>query len=313
MSEGLLTEPFSAAEHILLIDLLEAGQKAVRTYQAECYRRGQYTFGPLEIRSGGPLGILFATRKFSQPTSLLVYPASEPVAHFALTQDAARPQPSRSGGRLGQDPRFRSIREFRSGDPRRQIHWRSSARLGRLVVKQFEVPDQPPLLLVLDTQAGHDQGQGKETSLEYVVKAAASLVQWAFDEGRSVELAWATDDGPAHHRPEDRWEALAQLAVVAANGQLAFPDLLSSVGEEVVADRALVVLLPLPRPEDVVALAELYQQGCQVTAVLADVASFTPGQPTTAPLVADLRARGIATYLLRQGESVAVSLAQESV
>jgi uncharacterized protein (DUF58 family) len=77
-------------------------------------------------------------------------------------------------------------REYRRGDPLRHIHWRSSARRDLLVVKEFEEERNPGLALVLDTS--RELGEGRDTTLEYSIKLAATLARYATAMGRPFRL-----------------------------------------------------------------------------------------------------------------------------
>jgi len=302
--------PPDSVEAIRLIEMLDAGGRAARSYQAQACRRGRYTFGPVEVRSGGPFGILFATKRVAQPTSLLVYPTVEPLPHSFLDHATIQSQQTLSRALVGDDQQFRSIREFRSGDPRRWIHWRSSARLGRLVVKQFEMQRQPRLILVLDSEVGHTLGHGRETTFEYVVKAASSLAYQAFEEGQTVELIWASRDGIIHERPKDRWEALAHLAEVEPHSLMPFPRLLTHLEAETLFDALVVALLPLPQEKDTIALDALRTRASNVIAILADRESFDGSHPPARTLAGQLISHGVDCYILTCGESISTSLSR---
>lgn len=297
-------------EVIRLIEMLDERGRTTRSYQVQTYRRGRYTFGPVEIRSGGPFGILFATKRVAQPTPLLVYPAVEPLPHSFLDHATQQARQTLSRARLGDDQRFRSIRDFRSGDPRRWIHWRSSARLGRLVVKQFEKQQHTRLVLILDSEAGHALGYAKETTFEYVVRAASSLAYQAFEEGHTVELTWSSPEGIVYERPKDRWEALAHLAEVEPCSRIPFPRLLAHLELESLSDALVVALLPLPREQDVIALGTLQNAASKVLAVLADRESFDGSHPPVRPLAERLSSRDIGTYILARGRTITASLSR---
>src|SRR5262249_51016686 len=90
--------------------------------------------------------------------------------------------------RRGEGATFHGIREYQPGDPLRRVHWRSSARWGRLAVVEFEDERSCDMLLALETVRGSSFGPGLDTSFEYGVTLAASLASLAAREGHSVSL-----------------------------------------------------------------------------------------------------------------------------
>src|SRR5437016_13423600 len=89
----------------------------------------------------------------------------------------------------GEGSEFYGIREYHPGDPLRRVHWRSSARMGRLAVVEYEHDVSVDLTLVLDARRGSDVGFGSETALEMAVTVAASLARLVLERGNRCRLA----------------------------------------------------------------------------------------------------------------------------
>src|SRR5262245_28373717 len=107
-------------------------------YRGRLPRRGRYKFGPLRVSTRFPLGLVRPTLFIEDAGTLLVHPRLG-----RLTRDwgqVVRENPTGTQrmrrGLLEAD--FYGLREWRAGDNRRWIHWRTSARRGQLVVRQFE-------------------------------------------------------------------------------------------------------------------------------------------------------------------------------
>ena len=116
--------------------------------------------------------------------------------------------------RTSTDEEFAALRSYEPGDDVRQVHWRTSARLGRLVVQQFEQPWQRRTTVVLDVRrTAHDP-----ESFERAVSAAASVVEHTAEQGDLVRLVTTdgTDSGVVGAEVES--QLLDELAAVHLSG-----------------------------------------------------------------------------------------------
>ena len=118
------------------------GPRAAQTghYQLRLAHRGRYRLGPLLVSSRFPLGLVERSRLFAMPSDVLVYPRIGRLTpqwkgrSQGATELVARPQ-ARAG--VFHDE-FHRLREFRTGDNPRDIHWRTSARRGELILREYQ-------------------------------------------------------------------------------------------------------------------------------------------------------------------------------
>jgi uncharacterized protein (DUF58 family) len=135
-------------------------------------RRGVLHFTGFSLGQPDPLGLCRALRKVAASQTLLILPKRYPLPPIALP-GALRYQ---EGGvalaaNVGRSEEFVALRDYRHGDPLRHIHWRSWAKTGRPIVKEFEDEFFVRHALVLDT---FDPEPNSET-LEEAVSVAASF------------------------------------------------------------------------------------------------------------------------------------------
>jgi uncharacterized protein (DUF58 family) len=135
-------------------------------------RRGVLRFAGVTIGRPDPLGIFRAVIRVSAPQPVLILPRRYSLPSIALP-GAMRYQ---EGGvtlaaNIGRSEEFVSLRDYRHGDPVRHIHWRSWARIGKPIVKEFEDQFFVRHALVLDT---FDDEPNSEV-LEECVSVAASF------------------------------------------------------------------------------------------------------------------------------------------
>jgi uncharacterized protein (DUF58 family) len=121
-------------------------------YQLRLSQRGRYRFGPLRAASRFPLGLVERSRVFRGSDEILIYPRIGKVSPAwkqklsNATELVTRMQPHH--GVFHDD--FHQLREFRSGDNPRAIHWRSTARRGELILREFQQNREHMLSIVLD-------------------------------------------------------------------------------------------------------------------------------------------------------------------
>ena len=140
-------------------------------------QRGRYVVPGLGVSGTDPLGLLATRRSFRQPAqAMLAYPRFFHIERLPLPV-GRRYQP---GGiplasSLGDMNEFVSTREYREGDPLRKIHWRSWARRGFPVVKEYQEEYFSRIALVLDTFLPRRPGPEERRAFEAAVSVLASI------------------------------------------------------------------------------------------------------------------------------------------
>ncbi len=185
---------------------LSSGELDKATYMVACYKRGVYAFPPLALESKGLLGLFCRKQRLEIDTRVTVYPKYYEI--FSGRNRGAKADLDSSLPRQGHIDEFYGTREYRSGDSPRHIHWRSSARAGELIVKEFQEQTRPRITIVLDTS--FDFGEGKESTLEYSVKLAATVAWYAIDAGYRLSIV-AEGASPRDMSWKDTLEFLARL------------------------------------------------------------------------------------------------------
>jgi uncharacterized protein (DUF58 family) len=208
-----------------VVDRMATGRKRSVGYVVRSDVRGKYTIGPLSVRLSDPFGMVELNRTFSATTSLVVIPRVVPLPPIPLSgawtgSGDNRPRAFASGS--AEDV---TVREYRQGDDLRRVHWRSSARVGDLMVRREEQPWQSRATLFLDNRQLAHRGRGAASSLEHAVSVAASVAVHLVQRGFTVRLVTASGDeqgGSWHERGSQAGETaplLESLAVVTPDGR----------------------------------------------------------------------------------------------
>jgi uncharacterized protein (DUF58 family) len=151
-------------------------------------RRGVLTRIRVELVTAAPLGLARWRRRITVdlPTAVEVAPRREPTRCPIVVGDTQTPSELvhvASGG----NELTRGVREYLDGDPIRSVHWPATARTGTVMVREYEGPRRPVVILVVDL---------RDPDPERVASRAAGMADDALRAGARVELATAEVDGP---------------------------------------------------------------------------------------------------------------------
>lgn len=298
------------------------------TVTTVCAKRGRYRTGPVVIRGGDPLGLFSRVKHFPVQIEVLVYPAVVPLPGFVL------PAGSLSGGQMLDrrtpfvTPSVSTIRDYVPGDAFSRISWSATARMGRLMVKEFDVDPTSDMWLILDLDRHHravatgsspfaaDQRgtwpvEAWLTSTdEYAIAIVASLARRCLDQGRSVGLIASG----AHHEvmPAERSDRqfvkmLETLAVVEADGDRPLAEVIVAEARRFTRDSGVIVVTSSTDESWVAALAALAERRIRSRAVVIDPSSFAAA-PSSDSVVQRLLFERIPVHWVRYGDSIATSL-----
>lgn len=301
------------------------------TARTMCYRRGRFRLGPVDLTSGDAFGLFRVTHRVEATASVVVYP-------YAVDLPAFLPP---SGEIPGGDAMRRKthhittnvsgVRDYEPGDSFSRIHWRSTARTGRLIVKEFELDPLADVWLFPDMHSGAQVGKASESAEdwlmpavlmkegprllepateEYIVAIAASLAKHFLARNRAVGLA-AQSSRREFIQPDrgDRQltKIMETLAVIRARGQMPLAQVLAGEGMGLPRGTSVVVITSSTDLRWVQVLNHLRRRGLRAVAVHVVPGSFGEA-PDSDPVVAELALHQIPTYVVRNGERLEEAL-----
>jgi uncharacterized protein (DUF58 family) len=323
-------------EASLVVDSLAAGRERVWVVRSLCRERGRFRLGPLSLTSGDPFGLFQVTRQVPQTTNIVVYPMTFDLPDFTLPLG-----PMPGGDALRRRTHYvtanaSGVRDYAPGDSFNRIHWRSTARRDRLIVKEFELDPLSDIWIFLDgdrdVQASLAPSRANETetpaplwvgsrqkvtlpasSEEYGVSVAATLAQYFIRHDRTVGLI-TYGRGREIVQP-DRSERqltkmLETLAVFRAEGRVHLADALSIESQQLPRWSTLIIVTSASDTEWVLAAQSLKRHGLRVVAVVVDAGSF--GGYTQSGVVEALWSAGIPAFRIKNGEDIVSALSYGS-
>lgn len=174
-------------------------------------RRGVFRVGPLRVGRADPLGLWSALRPVGAAERLVVWPVWHPLTGSAVGRtsqiDAAR------DSQHTESVTFHTLREYVSGDDLRHIHWRTSARMGTLMIRRHEGASVARTVLLVDDRA---DSYAEAADFEEAVEVAASVLVSAMDDGRRITVVSASD--PAREPVTSVTAGLDLLAAARLSG-----------------------------------------------------------------------------------------------
>ena len=178
ISQGRLRSPFKQAT-VKEADLppLPPQQSGETLVEMTPWRRGMVRFEGVTLARPDPLGLYRALRKSSLPQTILVLPKRYPLPPIALPGSLKYQQGGVAmASNIGLSDEFVSLRDYRRGDPLRHIHWRSWAKAGRPIVKEFEDEFFVRHALVLDTFTTRPQSELFEEAVSVAASFACTVL-----------------------------------------------------------------------------------------------------------------------------------------
>ncbi|MBI4233221.1 MAG: DUF58 domain-containing protein [Chloroflexi bacterium] len=274
-------------------------------------RRGRYTLGPVRVAAGDPFGLFRKERRFLGSQELIVYPATAPLPYFrVLAADTPGEGPPRQ--RVQHiTPHASSVRQYQAGDSLNRIHWPTTARLGQLMVKEFDLGLGSDLWVLVDLQRQAQAGAGEATTDEVMVTIAASITHKYLEAEMPVGLVAQGDRRyflPAARGTGQLLQALENLALMRAEGTMPLGEVIASEGGRFNRFTTLVVITPSLDLDWVGGVESLAKRRVRVIAILVDPTSFDRSGSATRVLER-LAEGGVTTYLVRQGDVLAQVLA----
>ncbi len=295
-----------------------------------CAVRGEYRLGPVTISSGDPFGLFRFTRSLPATSRIIVYPATVPLEDFALP----------SGLLSGGDAQRRrthfvttnaaGIRDYAPGDSYNRIHWRSTARKSRLLVKEFELDPLADVWIFLDLSAGSlvelpaarmynavPEYSGMSFYLppsteEYGVVIAASIARHFLDKGRNLGFVTYGPQREILHadRSQRQLNQILELLAVVKSGSDFDLEHMLSLNTEYLGRGTTVILITADQSEGWVREAHtLSRRGVRLVAILLDPVSFG-GVVDTSATQARLATFHVPTYVVRAGDDLTAVLSQ---
>ena len=193
---------------------VDADTEEVGQYRYTFPHRGLWRIEGVEAATRFPFELFRKGRDLDNaPCEVLVYPAmaDPPVLHAVASQLLG----DLHQHKIGSGGDFHGLREMRYGDDARNIHWKTSARRGELIIREFEEEEARSLTICLDNRAPAWEREDSHRDQEYAVEVCAGLARDLLGKGYAVALATLDVHCPLGTGPGQLDRILSQLALVS--------------------------------------------------------------------------------------------------
>ena len=301
-----------------------------------CRQRGRYQLGPIRLTSSDPFGLFPMQRDLLPTTNVVIYPLTFDIHQFALPLGVLP-----GGDALRRRTHYvttnaSGVRDYAPGDSFSRIHWRSTARRNRLIVKEFELDPLADIWIVPDMaifshiaprqdlfapnpEESHlpewmrmEDFKLPATTEEYTVAVAASLAQFFLRNDRAVGMLGygQSNEVVQPDRGERQMNRLLEtLSVLRAEGEVPIADMLHAESHLFPRGTTLIVVTPTTQDNWPTAARQLARRGLRVVTVLINPESFGGGRSADRTFTL-LQASGMVVYMVNEGDDLTAVLSQ---
>ena len=271
------TEPESSPGWIMSLGPLGksdwTGSKVARS-------RGIYDFGVLDVVSRDPLGLFSKRTTTGSPQTTLIHPATVDLPEPQLSSGRAWGRGDLSRQSHLPSPSVGGVRDYVPGDALSRIHWRTTARLNKFMVKELEHEASilgEELWVVLDLWDQVQSGDGAGSTVEYGVTIAASVAKKYLNAGWRVGLmAWGDHQRviEARARPDQLGKILDTLAVIQPGPEGPVSRAVLAAADYVHQRSGMIVVTPGGQDGIRSVYGSLQSRGIAMTPILLNAGSF---------------------------------------
>jgi uncharacterized protein (DUF58 family) len=249
-------------------------------YDYLCFKRGEYKMGPFVVYFFDPLNLFFFKRSYPVYSGVAVYPQIFKIEKFPALTRSILPwfgiQTARSSG---DEDEFYGVREYKEGESVKKIHWISSARKNKLIVKQFQLQSFFGTTIIFNLEKARNLGQGKESVAEYIIKIAASVAHYLTEREVSIELL--AHIGEMVHLPFNKGQEhlesiLRVLAVAQAESRVTFGEAFEEFSRFIPNDSSLVAVMSDQDYTDLPRMVSLCSRGVALIPLIVVSDTFLP-------------------------------------
>jgi len=328
--------PLPMAAGSRLLTRLSVHQRRFYAARTLLIRRGAFLLGPTTLATGDPFGIFTLKKRIPASETLVVLPKVFPISSFPPPPGLLPGGKTIRQRSFDVTPHAAGVREYVSGDPVKRIHWPSTARRGRFMVKEFEQDPQADIWLFLDAESGIQsslpddeipsyQADGwwlrrpaislPRNTFEYTISAAASLASFFLAERRAVGLVCAAGKFTvvsAERGVRQVNKIMETLAFLQPEGKIPLNGLVDIQAKLLPLGSGVILITSSTRPDLILAVEDLQRRNLRPVVVLIKTETF--GGPRGSEMIAaGLLRTNVPVCQIAYGDNLGLQLALPGV
>ncbi|MGJ3240444.1 MAG: DUF58 domain-containing protein [Anaerolineae bacterium] len=294
-----------------------------------CIVRGEFSLGPMTIISGDPFGLFMTPRKIDARERVIVYPLSVPITQFKLPLGLITGGEPQRHITQNITTNAAGVRDYVWGDSINRVHWKSTARRGKIIVKEFEIDPLVDIWLLVDfsrdslvdapnvrrlSETGAAIPNGKQvppSTEEYAVVVAASLAEYFIDQERSLGFIGYTPQR-TFYQPERGHHQLTRilesLAVARNRTEDTLKTMLSMETHNLTRGATVIIVTSSLDESWIAELNVLAGRGIRPMCVYINPNSF--GGTSSDDVRGHLNLMKVPTLVINQGDDLSLALTQ---
>lgn len=230
-----------------------SGQRRRIRWQGPSPTRGRYLFESVELVTGSPFGLIERRLVVPEPGGVLVYPRVGRLARRwqQIRRESTQTKKGRRHDRTAQQQEYHGLREYRAGDSPRWIHWRTTARIGKPMVKEFEQQNDQDMTILLDPWLPRSKVTAEQReSLEAAIRFVATVcLESCRQVGKRLVLGWTGPSPGIRQGPASAkllHEMLEHLAVMRPATEGGLAALFDALPASVLRESVIVIVSTRP-------------------------------------------------------------------
>lgn len=275
--------------------------------------RGIYDLGPIRVITRDLFNIFSKERHFGERESITIFPRVLELPGFEVPAAKLYGDSSTRQRSPNVTPHASSVRDYAPGDALSRVHWNSTARMGKLMSKEFDLGRASEVWILVDLEKNVQAGELEESTDEYAVTISASLTKRYLDGELPVGLIAFGDNRyflPAETGMGQFDRIMQYLALAKAEGTTPLDEVLADYEPLWGHNATLLIITPSPRTDWIVGMSELLRRGVRIAVIQLDLESFG-GAGSGVVSKEEMFSRGIPSYHIHQGDSIPSKLSNE--
>ena len=231
------------------------GDTETISYKCRLYQRGKYHFAPMFVWTKAPLGLLNAFGWVESNDEILVFP---PIGKLSARWQKVAYGERRAAGqssnehRRDSDGEFYSMRPWQTGDTKRSIHWRTSAKVGELTVRQLEELRDGSIAVVVDLWRPEPASEDQLINVEIALSMLATTIQQTISLGNGKLVVGVAGNKVLQFNDnvsvELRNRILTEICEIRGNANPDTENVLNRTISETIREMNTVVISTRPKP-----------------------------------------------------------------